>query len=252
MNQSRRQFIDSMIRQGVLRFGDFKLKCGRRSPYFFNLGHVSQGPALAELGGFYADAIESAGVQFDVLFGPAYKGIPIAVATAIALAGRGRTVGVAFNRKEAKTHGEGGLLVGAPLSGRVLMVDDVVSAGTAKREAAAIIKDAGAALAGIVIALDRQEIIADGETAVDQLSRSLNAPVISIVTLKDVIEFLRHDDSAERKKQLAALEAHHEDQGGADFPRQNRHRSRRSTAQQLERSGNQHCNAEGRHRIPAP
>ena len=198
-----------MIRQGALRFGNFTLKSGRASPYFFNLGDVSGGPALAELGGFYADAIEASGVVCDVLFGPAYKGIPIAVATAIALAGRSRAVGVAFNRKEAKAHGEGGALVGAPLAGRVLMVDDVVSAGTAKEEAAAIIASAGARLAGIAIALDRQEIIQNGRTAVTELQMKLGVPVFAIANLADLIAHLQHVGEAQQN--LAALLRHQRD-----------------------------------------
>lgn len=208
LNRSKRTFFQSMIRQGVLRFGDFTLKSGRRSPYFFNLGDVSNGPALAELGGFYAGAIAASGIVFDVLFGPAYKGIPIAVAAAIALAEQGSPVGVAFNRKEVKAHGEGGRLVGAPLAGRVLMVDDVVSAGAAKQEAAAIIKEAGAVLAGIVIALDRQEIIADGQTAVFRLRESLGVPVVSIAGLADLISYMQAADAAQESDELAALLRH--------------------------------------------
>jgi len=208
LSGNKQAFFQSMIRQGVLRFGDFTLKSGRKSPYFFNLGDVSDGPALAELGGFYAGAIAASGIVFDVLFGPAYKGIPIAVATAIALAEQGRSFGVSFNRKEVKAHGEGGRLVGAPLAGRVLMVDDVVSAGTAKEEAAAIIKDAGAVLAGIVIALDRQEIIADGRTAVSRLQENLGVPVVSIAGLADLIRYMRARDAAQASGELAALLRH--------------------------------------------
>ena len=199
-----------MIRQGVLRFGDFELKSGRRSPYFFNLGDVSQGPELAELGGFYADAIQASGLEFDVLFGPAYKGIPIAVAAAVALARQGRAVGAAFNRKEAKAHGEGGALIGAPLEGRVLMVDDVVSDGTAKAEAAAIIEAAGARLVGIVIALDRQEISARGQTAAERLKDRLGVPVLSIAALVDVIAHLRAQEAVGSSESLKALVRHHE------------------------------------------
>ena len=186
----KQAFIASMIRQEVLRFGDFKLKSGRRSPYFFNLGNVSGGAELAELGRHYADAIKASGVEFEILFGPAYKGIPIAVATAIACAERGRSVGVAYNRKEAKAHGEGGVLVGAPLAGRVFMIDDVVTDGAAKYEAAALIKDAGATLVGVAIALDRQEVLADGQTAATRLAAGLNVPVISIANLTDLIAYL--------------------------------------------------------------
>ena len=208
----KQAFIASMIRQEVLRFGDFKLKSGRRSPYFFNLGNVSGGAELAELGRFYADAIEASGLDFDVLFGPAYKGIPIAVATAIAFAERGRSVGAAYNRKEAKAHGEGGVLVGAPLRGRVFMIDDVVTEGTAKHEAAALIKDAGAALVGVAIALDRQEVLAEDETAAARLAAGLGVPVISIANLADLIAHLEQANAEAPEgaggNQLAAMIQH--------------------------------------------
>ena len=203
-------FVASMIRQGVLRFGDFELKSGLRSPYFFNLGNVSGGAELAELGGFYADAIQASGIAFDVLFGPAYKGIPIAVATAIALAERGRSVGAAFDRKEAKAHGEGGKLIGAPLKGRVLMVDDVVTDGATKAEGAAMIEAAGAKLAGLVVALDRQEIVADGQTAVERLKDRLGAPVLSIAALPDVIAYFRAQEADVPSEDLSALLRHQE------------------------------------------
>ena len=203
-------FVASMIRQGVLRFGDFELKSGLRSPYFFNLGNVSGGPELAELGGFYADAIQASGLAFDVLFGPAYKGIPIAVATAIALAERGRSVGAAFDRKEAKAHGEGGKLIGAPLKGRVLMVDDVVTDGATKVEGAAMIEAAGAKLAGLVVALDRQEIVANSQTAVERLKERLGAPVLSIAALPDVIAYFRTQDADAPSENLNALLRHQE------------------------------------------
>ena len=207
---TKADFVASMIRQGVLRFGEFELKSGLRSPYFFNLGNVSGGAELAELGSFYADAIQASGLAFDVLFGPAYKGIPIAVATAIALAQRGHSVGAAFDRKEAKAHGEGGKLIGAPLKGRVLMVDDVVSDGATKAEAAAVIKAAGAELAGLVVALDRQEIIAGGQTAVERLKDSLGAPVLSIAALPDVIAYFRAQEAEARRENLDALLRHRE------------------------------------------
>ena len=208
MNASvdKQAFIASMLRQEVLRFGDFKLKSGRRSPYFFNLGNVSGGPELAELGRFYADAIQACGVDFEVLFGPAYKGIPLAAATAIAFAERGRSVGLAYNRKEAKAHGEGGVLVGAPLVGRVFMIDDVVTEGAAKYEAAALIKDAGAALVGVAIALDRQELLAEGETAATRLATSLGVPVLSIANLADLIAYLEQTGAS--SDQLAAMIRH--------------------------------------------
>ncbi|MCY4212646.1 MAG: orotate phosphoribosyltransferase [Gammaproteobacteria bacterium] len=206
--ERKADFIASMIRQGVLRFGEFQLKSGLRSPYFFNLGNVSGGAELAELGCFYADAIEASGLDFDVLFGPAYKGIPIAVATAIALAQRGHSVGVAFDRKEPKAHGEGGKLIGAPLRGRVLMLDDVVSDGATKAEAAAVIEAAGAKLAGLVVALDRQEIVANGQTALERLEERLGAPVLSIAALTDVIACFRAQEADAVSENLAALLRH--------------------------------------------
>ena len=172
------------------------MKSGRESPYFFNLGEVAEGGAFATLGAAYAETILDANLEFDVLFGPAYKGIPIAVATAIALAERGKPVGVAFNRKEAKDHGEGGNLVGADVNARVLLVDDVLTSGKAVREALAILATTSASVVGTVIAMDRQEI-ADGasETAVKGLQQELGAPVISIANLRDLIEYLEADAS---------------------------------------------------------
>ena len=207
---AKARFVASMIRQGVLRFGEFQLKSGLRSPYFFNLGNVSGGAELAELGGFYADVIEASGLDFDVLFGPAYKGIPIAVATAIALAQRGRSVGAAFDRKEAKDHGEGGKLIGAPLKGRVLMLDDVVSDGATKAEAAAVIEAAGGELVGLVVALDRQEIVADGQTALEHLKKRLGAPILSIGALADVIAHFQAQEADAASESLTALLRHRE------------------------------------------
>jgi orotate phosphoribosyltransferase len=188
----RAAFVELMIRHGVLTFGDFTLKSGRRSPYFFNLGTIADGEGLASLGRAYAEAIVEYGLLPDVLFGPAYKGIPIAVATAVALSDRhGRRVGVAFNRKEAKSHGEGGTLVGHALAGGVLVVDDVMTAGTAVTEAVELVKAAsGATLAGVLVAMDRKERMEGGQTAVEQMSARLRVPVRSIVALEDVIEFL--------------------------------------------------------------
>ena len=205
MGVDKQAFLKLMVQQEVLRFGDFQLKSGRRSPYFFNLGVVSDGAALAELGRFYASTIEALGCDFDMLFGPAYKGIPIAVATTLALADRGVTKGIAFNRKEAKDHGEGGVFVGAPVEGRVLLVDDVLTAGTAIREAASLVMEAGATLAGIVIALDRQEKLNGDTTAVHRIEEDLGVPVASIATLKDVIEYL--DLNQQQDKDPANLAA---------------------------------------------
>ena len=194
MAAARDEFIDFLVAQGVLAFGEFTLKSGRVSPYFFNLGKIAGGTAFARLGEAYADAILAAEIEFDVLFGPAYKGIPIAVATATALAARGRDVGVAYNRKEAKDHGEGGSLVGADLHGRVLLIDDVLTSGKAIREAAALITSTPATICGAVIAMDRQERNDDGKTAVGSLADELGAPVISIANLEHLIGYL--DDRA--------------------------------------------------------
>lgn len=188
-------FVADMIAQDVLRFGEFTLKSGRQSPYFFNLGAIDDGSGLARLGAAYARCIAGLAIDFDVIFGPAYKGIPIAVATATALAAEGRNIDVAFNRKEAKDHGEGGLLVGASIEGRrVLVVDDVMTAGTAINEAAGIIDANGGSLVGIVVAMDRQEL-ADSATltAVESVSERLSVPVKSIATLADVIGYLAGD-----------------------------------------------------------
>jgi len=184
--------LSLLIEQSVLRFGDFTLKSGRQSPYFFNLGAISTGAAIARLGEAYADAAGQLEAPFDAVFGPAYKGIPIAVATASALAARGTDCGWVFNRKEAKDHGEGGQFVGAPATGRLLLVDDVLTAGTAVREAAALIRAAGGELTGVLIALDRQErVVADEPgTAVSRLAEELGVPVRSLLTLQDVIEYL--------------------------------------------------------------
>lgn len=186
------QFVAQMIERGVLRFGDFTLKSGRKSPYFFNLGSIDDGAGLAMLGAAYAQAIVSSGRPLpDVIFGPAYKGIPIAVATAVALhRDHGRSVGVAFNRKEAKTHGEGGNMIGRPLRGRVLIVDDVMTAGTAVTEAADMVRQGAGELVGVLVALDRQEAVAPGRTAMMQMAETLAAPVFSIATLADVIAYL--------------------------------------------------------------
>jgi orotate phosphoribosyltransferase len=191
MQAYKRDFLDFAIRSGVLRFGQFTLKSGRISPYFFNAGLFNSGDALARLGRYYAAAIQDAGVEFNVLFGPAYKGIPLAVATAIALADHhGRNLPYCFNRKEAKDHGEGGNIVGAPLTGRVLIIDDVITAGTAVREAMDIINSAGAQPAAVVISLDRQERGTGALSAIQEVRNTYNIPVISIVTLDDLMTYL--------------------------------------------------------------
>ena len=192
MSDHRARFLQLALGAEALRFGEFTLKSGRTSPYFFNAGRFDSGAALAGLAACYADAAEAAGVQFDLLFGPAYKGIPLATALACEYARRGRDLPLAFNRKEAKTHGEGGSLIGAPLAGRrVLIVDDVITAGTAIREALAIIHEAGGRPAGIVIALDRQERVREdvAESAAQAVAAEHGIPVIAVATLSDLLAF---------------------------------------------------------------
>ena len=192
----KQSFIEFLVDQDVLKFGTFKLNSGRLSPYFFNLGSVYSGAAYARLGAAYADAVLQSGIEFDLIFGPAYKGIPIAVATSLALAKRGVDVGVAYNRKEAKDHGEGGTLVGAPVAGRVLMLDDVLTSGKAIRGAAELVRSQDSAIAGVVVALDRAEVMADaGQTAVAGLAQELASPVVSIANVADVIGYLQKTDA---------------------------------------------------------
>lgn len=206
-------FIDLCLELGVLRFGEFKLKSGRTSPYFFNAGLFNSGRALAELGRFYADAIEAAGLDFDVLFGPAYKGIPLVSTVAIALADQHkRNLPWAFNRKEAKDHGEGGNIVGASLRGRVLIIDDVMTAGTAIRESVELIRAAGASPSGVVIALDRQERGQTQRSAVQEVEQVLGLPVTSILKLADLIAHLAASGDAQ---QLAALQRYRSEYGVA-------------------------------------
>ena len=190
------EFVRFLLRTGVLRFGEFVLKSGRKSPYFFNLGAISDGVELSTLGRFYANAIVQAELACDVLFGPAYKGIPIAVATATALAEHGRRVGVAYNRKEAKGHGEGGVFVGAPLEGDVLIVDDVITAGTAVREAISMIETTPARISGVMVALDRQEHAPDAaDSALAQIGQSNSLSVHAVVSLEDILEVLSSGDT---------------------------------------------------------
>jgi orotate phosphoribosyltransferase len=204
-------FIDLCLDLGVLRFGEFKLKSGRLSPYFFNAGLFNTGRALAELGRHYADAIQQAGIEFDVLFGPAYKGIPLVATAAVALAdAHGRSVPWAFNRKEAKDHGEGGSIVGSQLRGRVLIIDDVITAGTAIRESIDIIRSAGAEPIGVVLALDRQERGQGELSAVQEVERTLNLPVTSILKLGDLIDYLERSGNSE---QLAAVRRYRAEYG---------------------------------------
>ena len=190
MQNYKQQFFELALRKGNLRFGEFTLKSGRISPYFFNAGGFDDGESLGTLADCYAGAIIDSGVEFDMLFGPAYKGIPLAAATAVALAGNGRNVAYAYDRKEAKDHGEGGIIVGAPLAGRVLIIDDVISAGTSARASIELIRDAGASVAGVAIALDRQERGQGELSATMELSQSHGIPCIAIATLNDLIEFL--------------------------------------------------------------
>ena len=191
MQAYQTEFIELARQYDVLKFGEFTLKSGRISPYFFNAGAFSSGRALASLGRCYARRIVESGVAFDVLLGPAYKGIPLASATAVALADHhGIDVPFAYNRKEAKDHGEGGLLVGAPLEGRVLIIDDVITAGTAVREVIAMIESAGATLAGVAIGLNRQEQGAGELSAIQEVEQAYAVPVLSIVDMSHIIEYL--------------------------------------------------------------
>jgi orotate phosphoribosyltransferase len=213
MDDHRDRFLTLALQAQALRFGEFTLKSGRSSPYFFNAGRFDSGAALAGLAGCYADAIDAHGVGFDLLFGPAYKGIPLATALACEYASRGRDLPLAFNRKEAKVHGEGGSLIGAALDGRrVLIVDDVITAGTAIREALAIIAAGGGAPAGIVIALDRQETVVEGGEAMESRRSAAQAvaaeagiPVIAVATLSDLLAFTGQSAElvAQRERLLA-------------------------------------------------
>ncbi|AEF56066.1 orotate phosphoribosyltransferase [Marinomonas posidonica] len=214
MKPYQRDFIKFAIEQNVLRFGEFTLKSGRVSPYFFNAGLFSSGQALAKLGRFYAASLMEANVPFDVLFGPAYKGIPLATTTAVALYDHhDLDTPYVFNRKEAKTHGEGGSLVGAALAGRVMIIDDVITAGTAIREVMAIIQQANALPAGVLIALDRQERGQGELSAIQEVERDFGMPVISIVSLNDIMTYLAEQDSPEFAQHLDAVKAYRDQYG---------------------------------------
>jgi orotate phosphoribosyltransferase len=203
MRSHQKEFIEMILAKQVLRFGDFTLKSGRTSPYFFNAGLINDGGSLARLGACYAQAILDAGTAFDMLFGPAYKGIPLATATAVAFAlHHRRNVPIAFNRKEAKAHGEGGALIGAPLEGRVLIVDDVITAGTAVRESVALIRAAGAQPVGVVLALDRQERGLGALSAVQEIQANWGIPVIRIITLDHLIEYLEAGGESDELESL--------------------------------------------------
>ena len=216
-------FVQFAVECGVLRFGSFKTKAGRMSPYFFNAGLFDDGARLGRLVEFYAQRLLDSGIEFDMVFGPAYKGIPLAAALAVELARRGRNVPFAYNRKEAKDHGEGGSLVGAPLKGRVLIVDDVMSAGTATRESIALIKAAGATPAAVAIALDRQEkateknaagdVVEVPYSAVQYVRNQLGMQVCTIASLKDLLDYLATTDNAAQKSHEAAIQAYRDRYG---------------------------------------
>jgi orotate phosphoribosyltransferase len=217
MQQYQLTFIDLALRRDALRFGRFTLKSGRESPYFFNAGLFSDGESAAVLGRCYADAISASGIRYDMLFGPAYKGIPLATAAAVALSvHHGRSVPYAFNRKEAKAHGEGGGLIGTPLAGRVLIVDDVITAGTAVRESLELIRAAGAEPVGVALALDRQERGQGELSAVQELEQAFGLQCVSIVTLADLVVALSrplHGRVRISDEQLTALRAYQQRYG---------------------------------------
>ena len=208
MQDYQRRFLDFALDLGVLRFGEFTLKSGRVSPYFFNAGGFDSGARLERLGGFYAQAIQASGIAFDLLYGPAYKGIPLVAAAAIALArDHGRDLPYAFNRKEAKDHGEGGAIVGHPLEGRVLILDDVITAGTSVRESVDIIRAQGAEPAGVMIALDRQERGRGRTSAVQEVEQELGLPVAAIVRLEHLIGYLEAKGDATDLARVRAYRA---------------------------------------------
>lgn len=212
MSDFRQEFIRFALDHDALKFGQFTLKSGRQSPYFFNAGAFATGEALGAVGRFYADAILAAGIEFDVLFGPAYKGIPLAAATAIALAERtGKPIPWVFNRKEAKDHGEGGNLVGAPLAGRVLIVDDVITAGTAIRESLQLIDAVGAQAMGVAVMMDRQERGQGELSAIGELRRDYDLAVINIASLDDLIAFCA--DSTQLDTSRVAMQAYRAEYG---------------------------------------
>jgi len=212
MQDYQREFLDFALDLGVLRFGQFTLKSGRVSPYFFNAGLFNTGAALARLGRFYAQTIVDSGIGFDVLYGPAYKGIPLAAVTAAALYDRhGIDVPYAFNRKEAKAHGEGGSIVGHPLQGDILIIDDVITAGTAIRESMDIIEAEGARPAGVVIALDRQERGKGERSAIQEVEAEYGMPVAAIVRLADLVDFIRQRGDA--AQHLENIEAYRREYG---------------------------------------
>jgi len=212
MQDYKRNFLKFAIDTGVLRFGEFTLKSGRVSPYFFNSGLFNTGASLAWLGRYYAEAIMASGIEFDMIFGPAYKGIPLAASAAIALADHHDCdIPYAFNRKEAKDHGEGGSIVGSPLQGKVLVIDDVITAGTAIRESVTIIEAAGAELAGVVISLDRQEKGSGDVSAIQEVESQYSIAVANIVSLENLIEYL--DEMKDQQQALASIQAYRQQYG---------------------------------------
>lgn len=212
MENYQTQFIEFALNIGVLKFGSFTLKSGRQSPYFFNSGLFNTGQSLAQLGRFYAKAIEDSGIAYDMIYGPAYKGIPLASATAIALADHhNKNIPYAFNRKEVKDHGEGGTIVGAKLTGKVLIIDDVISAGTSVRESFDIIKVQGAQAAGVIIALDRQEKGKGDKSAIQEVETDYGLQVASIICLADLILYL--EQTPEMATSLAAINAYRDQHG---------------------------------------
>lgn len=212
MTDHTQAFIEFAIQKQVLRFGEFKTKAGRLSPYFFNAGLFNDGDSLMKVGEYYAAAIENSGIEFDMLFGPAYKGITLAASIAIAFARKGRNLPYAYNRKEAKDHGEGGTVVGSPLAGRVLIVDDVISAGTSVRESVEIIKANGATPCGVAIAIDRQERGQSELSAVQEVERDHGLPVSSIANLAGLLQYLEHQmgqhHASDIEQHMTAIQAY--------------------------------------------
>lgn len=209
----QRRFLQLALRCDVLRFGEFTLKSGRTSPYFFNAGHFDSGSAMVALAECYVDALAADGLGYDMLFGPAYKGIPLATAVAVVLAQRGRDLPLAFNRKEAKAHGEGGNLIGAPLRGRVLIVDDVITAGTAVRESVELIRRAGAEVVGVLVALDRQERGVGAQSAAAEVAAEFGVRVIAIARLNELLSYT--DEHPELAPQHARLSDYRQRHGAA-------------------------------------
>jgi len=215
-DQFRQEFIAFAIQKQVLGFGEFKTKAGRLSPYFFNAGLFDDGESLMKLGEFYATAIRNSGIEFDMLFGPAYKGITLVASIAIAFAKNGHNIPYAYNRKEAKDHGEGGIIVGSPLQGRVLIIDDVISAGTSVRESVTLINANGAKACGVAIAIDRQEKGLGNLSAVQEVVKDNQIPVCAIANLNDLVQYLQNQ--ADMTQNLLAVSAYRQQYGVAEVP----------------------------------